>query len=90
MSVQRNRRSFTFVELIAAIAILAITIVPATQYLAGSMTLRRRLERRRCGCGRRCGCVRALGSPAPLSDLIRREDGQQDPADGPGDRDEIQ
>ncbi len=45
MSVQRNRRSFTFVELIAAIAILAITIVPATQYLAGSMTLRRRLER---------------------------------------------
>ena len=45
MSVQRNRRSFTFVELIAAIAILAITLVPATQYLAGSMTLRRRLER---------------------------------------------
>lgn len=45
MSVKRNRRSFTFVELIAAIAILAITIVPATQYLAGSMTLRRRLER---------------------------------------------
>lgn len=41
----RRKRSFTFVELIAAITILAITIVPATQYFALSMTLRRRLER---------------------------------------------
>jgi prepilin-type N-terminal cleavage/methylation domain-containing protein len=39
------RRGFSFVELIAAISIMAITIVPATQYLAESMILRRRLER---------------------------------------------
>ncbi len=47
MSFPHNRRSFTFVELIAATAVLAITIVPATKYLADSMTLRRRLERDR-------------------------------------------
>lgn len=44
MSVQRQRRSFTFVELVAAIVVLAICIVPATKYLADSMTLRRHLE----------------------------------------------
>ena len=47
MSISEKRRSFTFAELIAAIAVLAITIVPATKYLADSMTLRRRLERDR-------------------------------------------
>ncbi len=47
MSLPHNRRSFTFVELIAATAVLAITIVPATKYLADSMTLRRHLERDR-------------------------------------------
>lgn len=36
---------FSYVELIAAIMILTITIVPATQYLTESMALRRRLER---------------------------------------------
>ena len=47
MSSRQHHRGFTFVELIAAIAVLAITIVPATQYMADSMTLRRRLERER-------------------------------------------
>ena len=47
MSVQQERRSFTLVELIAATALLAICIVPATQFLTDSMTLRRRLERDR-------------------------------------------
>lgn len=44
---QRTHRGFTFVELIAAITILGICIVPATKYLADSMTLRRNLERDR-------------------------------------------
>ncbi len=47
MSLQRVRRGFTLVEVIAATAILAICIVPATKYLADSMTLRRELERER-------------------------------------------
>ena len=47
MNGQRNHRSFTFVELIAAIAILGICIIPATKYLTDSMTLRRRLEQDR-------------------------------------------
>ena len=47
MRIPQKRRSFTFAELIAAIAIMAITIVPATKYLTDSMTLRRRLERNR-------------------------------------------
>ncbi|MCH8146703.1 MAG: prepilin-type N-terminal cleavage/methylation domain-containing protein [Planctomycetes bacterium] len=47
MSLQQKRRGFTFVELIAAIAVLAIAIVPATQYLTESMTYRRYLERSR-------------------------------------------
>lgn len=37
-------RGFTFIELIGAIAVLAIAVVPATKYLTDSMTLRRRLE----------------------------------------------
>jgi hypothetical protein len=45
--ILQKRRSFTFAELIAAIAVMAITIVPATKYLTDSMTLRRRLERDR-------------------------------------------
>lgn len=44
MTIQRQRRSFTFVELIAATVVLAICIVPATKYLADSMALRRELE----------------------------------------------
>ena len=44
MTIRRRQRGFTFVELIAATAILAICIVPATKYLADSMTLRRQLE----------------------------------------------
>ena len=47
MRIIQKRRSFTFAELIAAIAVMAITIVPATKYLTDSMTLRRRLERDR-------------------------------------------
>ncbi len=47
MSLHPKRRGFTFVELIAAIAVLAIAIVPATQYLTESMTYRRYLERSR-------------------------------------------
>ncbi len=47
MNVPARPRSFTFVELVAAIAILGICIVPATQYLTDSMTLRRRLEQDR-------------------------------------------
>lgn len=47
MSLSRRHSGFTFVELIAAIALLAITIVPATQYFANSMKLRRELERDR-------------------------------------------
>ena len=47
MSLQPKRRGFTYVELIAAIAVLAIAIVPATQYLTESMTYRRYLERSR-------------------------------------------
>ena len=47
MSPSQRHRGFTFVELIAAIALLAITIVPATQYFANSMKLRRDLERDR-------------------------------------------
>ena len=43
----KRKHSFTFVELIAAMVVLAIAIVPATQYLTESMTLRRRLERDR-------------------------------------------
>ena len=35
---------FTFIELIGAITVLAIAIVPATKYLTESMTMRRRLE----------------------------------------------
>ena len=45
MIVRKRHRAFTFVELVAATVILAIAIVPATQYLTDSMTLRRRLER---------------------------------------------
>ena len=44
MTIRRRQRGFTFVEVIAATAILAICIVPATKYLADSMTLRRHLE----------------------------------------------
>ena len=47
MTIRRRQRGFTFVELIAATAILAICIVPATKYLADSMTLRRHLEEER-------------------------------------------
>lgn len=47
MTIRRRPRGFTFVELIAATAILAICIVPATKYLADSMTLRRHLEEER-------------------------------------------
>lgn len=47
MNIGRNCRGFTFVELIAAIFVLAVTLVPATQFLAKSMTLRRELERDR-------------------------------------------
>ncbi len=47
MNIGRHSRGFTFVELIAAIFVLAITLVPATQFLADSMTLRRDLERDR-------------------------------------------
>lgn len=47
MNIGRNCRGFTFVELIAAIFVLAITIVPATQFMAKSMTLRRGLEQDR-------------------------------------------
>lgn len=42
-----RRRAFTFVELVAAIFILGICIVPATQYLTASLTLRRGFERDR-------------------------------------------
>ena len=41
----KRHRAFTFVELVGASVILAIAIVPATQYLTDSMALRRRLER---------------------------------------------
>ena len=44
---EQQRRGFSFVELIAATAVLAIVIVPATQLLAESMTQRREMERRR-------------------------------------------
>ena len=44
---RRQRCGFSFVELIAATAVLAIVIVPATQLLAKSMTQRREMERRR-------------------------------------------
>ena len=47
MTILRRHRSFTFVEVIAATAVLAICIVPATKYLVDSMTLRRELERER-------------------------------------------
>lgn len=47
MTSQRKQRSFTFVELIAATAILAICIVPATKFLADSLTMRRELEQQR-------------------------------------------
>jgi hypothetical protein len=47
VNVLLKRRSFTFAELIAAIALMAIAIVPATKYFTDSMTLRRRLERDR-------------------------------------------
>ncbi len=47
MNSGRPCRGFTFVELVAALFILAITLVPATQFLADSMTLRRDLERDR-------------------------------------------
>ena len=45
--IRRQRRGFSFVELIAATVVLAIVIVPATQLLAESMTQRREMERRR-------------------------------------------
>lgn len=45
--IRRQRRGFSFVELIAATAVLAIVIVPATELLAESMTQRREMERRR-------------------------------------------
>jgi len=44
MSSQRKRRCFTFLEVLAATAVLAICLIPATQYMAKSMSLRRRLE----------------------------------------------
>lgn len=47
MTRRRRHRSFSFIEVIASTTILAITIVPATQYLADSLTVRRRLERDR-------------------------------------------
>ncbi len=45
--MKSGRRSFSFVELIAATAVLAIVIVPATKLLADSMALRREMERNR-------------------------------------------
>lgn len=47
MISSQKGRGFTFVELVAAIAVMAITIVPAMQYFTESMTLRRELERER-------------------------------------------
>lgn len=47
MSGIRHRRCFTYLELIAAIVILAITLVPASRFLTDSMTARRHLERDR-------------------------------------------
>jgi Tfp pilus assembly protein PilE len=47
VTIQRRHRSFTFVELVAATVVLAICLVPATKYLADSMTLRRHLEQER-------------------------------------------
>ncbi len=45
--MKSRRRGFSFVELIAATAVLAIVIVPATELLADSMALRREMERNR-------------------------------------------
>ena len=45
--MKSRRRGFSFVELIAATAVLAIVIVPATELLANSMVLRREMERNR-------------------------------------------
>lgn len=47
MKTRLEHRSFTFVELIAAITVLAICIVPASKYMTDSMTVRRGLERDR-------------------------------------------
>lgn len=47
MKKTNHYSAFTFVELIAAVFILTIVIVPATQHLADSMTMRRELEMNR-------------------------------------------
>lgn len=44
MKTNNHYSAFTFVELVAAIFILTIVIVPATKHLADSMTMRRELE----------------------------------------------